>query len=175
MELWYEYKRFMIIDLDTHQGNNYDNDHTDKEKFYIFDSDILTGDKSTKNAISMGIEGENNDVEFLAELETKLLVAFDTFKPTFVIYKAGTSCMEGESLGKFNLSPTGITLRDEMVFSQALNRKIPILMLLSNGFTKTCAPAIADSISNLVDKFDLFEDFIPSEKHWQARSLKKRQ
>jgi acetoin utilization deacetylase AcuC-like enzyme len=72
MELWYEYKRFMIIDLDTHQGNNYDNDHTDKEKFYIFDSDILTGDKSAKNAISMGIEGENNDVEFLAELETTL-------------------------------------------------------------------------------------------------------
>jgi histone deacetylase 11 len=37
MEMWHGFKRFMIIDLDAHQGNGHELDHQDRSKFYVFD------------------------------------------------------------------------------------------------------------------------------------------
>jgi len=37
LELWYGYKRFMIIDLDAHQGNGHARDHMDRTKYCVFD------------------------------------------------------------------------------------------------------------------------------------------
>ena len=45
---------------------------------------------------------------------------FDTFKPDFVIYNAGTDCMCGDPLGRLNISEQGIVNRDEVVFEQCL-------------------------------------------------------
>lgn len=47
MEIWYGYKRFMIIDLDAHQGNGHAKDHMDRLKYCIFDvynHEIYPGD-----------------------------------------------------------------------------------------------------------------------------------
>ena len=38
MEKWYGMKKFMIIDLDAHQGNGHELDHTDPEKHFIIDA-----------------------------------------------------------------------------------------------------------------------------------------
>ena len=38
MEQWYGTRRFLIIDLDAHQGNGHERDHMDKEKYYIIDA-----------------------------------------------------------------------------------------------------------------------------------------
>ena len=40
----------------------------------------------------------------------------DAFNPDFVIYNAGTDCMEHDPLGNLNISPAGIIARDEVVF-----------------------------------------------------------
>ena len=48
MEKWFGYKRFLIIDLDAHQGNGHERDHTDAGKFYIIDAynhEIYPGDQ----------------------------------------------------------------------------------------------------------------------------------
>ena len=42
-----------------------------------------------------------------------------------------------------------------MIFKIALDRKIPILMVLSGGYQKKNALTIADSIDNLCKKFKL--------------------
>ena len=53
----------------------------------------------------------------------------------------------------YNLtSKDGIIERDEFVFSQATTNKIPILMLLSGGYTQKSASIIGRSIKNLIDK-----------------------
>jgi histone deacetylase 11 len=54
-----------------------------------------------------------------------------------------------------NLSGNGIIRRDEFIFSIALELNIPILMVLSGGYQKSNAPVIAESIENLINKFDL--------------------
>ena len=84
--------------------------------------------------------------------------AFDAFCPDFVIYNAGTDCMAGDPLGVLNISPEGIIQRDEAVFKEALTRKVPIVMLLSGGYQMSNAPVIADSVTNLIKKFDLMNE-----------------
>lgn len=66
-----------------------------------------------------------------------------------------------------NLTADGIKERDEIVFQEALRRKIPIVMVLSGGYARGTAQVIGDSIHNLVTKFDLLRrceqksNFIP--------------
>eukprot|EP00983_Pelagomonas_calceolata_P053837 1143452-Pelagomonas_calceolata.AAC.2 len=47
---------------------------------------------------------------------------------------AGTDVLEGDPLGRFNISAAGIQQRDQMVFEHALHTaKAPIVMTLSGG------------------------------------------
>jgi len=88
-----------------------------------------------------------------------LFDVFTEFKPEFVVYNAGTDCMTGDPLGHLDLSAQGIVKRDEIVFSMAYDTfKVPIVMLLSGGYQQSNAPVIADSIENLVNKFELMSD-----------------
>ena len=67
--------------------------------------------------------------------------------------------MAGDRLGCMNISPEGIILRDEVVFKECLEAKIPVVMVLSGGYQKTNAPVIAQSIENLNQKFGLLSKF----------------
>lgn len=82
-------------------------------------------------------------------------ICFETFKPEMIIYNAGTDCMEGDPLGRLNISPEGIIKRDLAVFKESLDAHVPVVMVLSGGYQLTNAPVIADSIKNLVEKFKL--------------------
>ena len=58
MEKWHGLKKFLIIDLDAHQGNGHEHDHPDKDKVYILDaynSHIFPGDGPAKRNISEGV------------------------------------------------------------------------------------------------------------------------
>jgi histone deacetylase 11 len=62
----------------------------------------------------------HEDASYLQELQRTLPQSFDDFEPDFVIYNAGTDCMEGDELGRMKLTATAIIERDEMVFFEAL-------------------------------------------------------
>ncbi len=49
-----------------------------------------------------------------------------------------------------NLTAEGIVMRDGTVFRSARDRKIPILMVLSGGYTRTSAGVIGRSIGNIL-------------------------
>ena len=109
MEKWFGFKKFMIIDLDAHQGNGHARDHMDKTKFYVFDMynhRIFPGDQYAKEAISMDIDAAHHkeDTSYMEVLRRKLPESFDDFEPDFVIYNAGTDCMEGDRLGRMELT-----------------------------------------------------------------------
>ena len=109
MEEWFGYKRFLIIDLDAHQGNGHERDHRDKEKFFIIDAynhGIYPGDDIALPFISHNIPVGHNmsDRNYLKEVETSLLNAFQEFRPDFVIYNAGTDCLAGDPLGELSIS-----------------------------------------------------------------------
>ncbi|KAL9330717.1 hypothetical protein ACSQ67_000327 [Phaseolus vulgaris] len=132
--------RVMIIDLDAHQGNGHEMDFAYDSRVYILDMynpGIYPLDYEARNYINQKVE---------------VKVAGRRFNPELVIYNAGTDILEGDPLGRLEISPEGIALRDEKVFRFARERNIPIVMLTSGGYMKSSARVIADSIVNLSKK-----------------------
>ena len=82
MELWYGFNRFLIIDLDAHQGNGHERDHMNKEKYYIIDAynhRIYPGDYDAKEAISddLAVQRSTADSDYLRMVDRALTKAFD--------------------------------------------------------------------------------------------------
>ncbi|XP_044157914.1 histone deacetylase 11 isoform X2 [Bufo gargarizans] len=143
-----------IIDLDAHQGNGHERDFMDDKRVYIMDiynRHIYPGDALAKRAIKRRIELDwgTEDEEYLEKVETHVKGALNEATPDVIVYNAGTDILDGDPLGGLSISPQGIIKRDEIVFSIARSRSIPILMVTSGGYQKRTARIIADSIINL--------------------------
>ncbi|MEE6501555.1 hypothetical protein FKM82_004244 [Ascaphus truei] len=143
-----------IIDLDAHQGNGHERDFLDDDRVYIMDvynRYIYPGDGFAKRAIKRKIELDwgTEDAEYLDKVETHVKGALNETRPDVIIYNAGTDILDGDPLGGLAISPQGIIKRDEIVFTIARSRCIPILMVTSGGYQKRTARIIADSILNL--------------------------
>ncbi|KAM8930749.1 histone deacetylase 11 [Pelodytes ibericus] len=143
-----------IIDLDAHQGNGHERDFLDDKRVYIMDvynRYIYPGDGFAKRAIKRKIELDwgTEDKEYLGKVDTHIRGALNEMTPDIIIYNAGTDILDGDPLGGLSISPQGIIKRDEIVFSVARQRGIPILMVTSGGYQKRTARIIADSILNL--------------------------
>ncbi|CAJ0929983.1 unnamed protein product, partial [Ranitomeya imitator] len=102
------------------------------------------------------------DEEYLEKVETHVKGALDDVTPDVIIYNAGTDILDGDPLGGLSVSPQGIIKRDEIVFTIARSRSIPILMVTSGGFQPRTARIIADSIINL-HNLGLISNSQPSE------------
>jgi histone deacetylase 11 len=160
---WYpsQVRKVMIVDLDAHQGNGHETDFLGDSDVFIIDfynDSIYPGDYSAKEAIRYqeNFDWHNGDEEYLDKLENALSICIKQFAPDFIVYNAGTDCMEGDPLGSMSISAEGIVERDEKVFRHATENRIPVLMLLSGGYQQQNAPTIARSIANLNAKFRLY-------------------
>lgn len=150
-----KYQKILYIDLDVHQGNGVGRDFINNSKVYILDFYnhlIYPGDKQAKLGIDQPVElGFGiRDEDYLDVLKKDLKVAIAKSNPDFIFYNAGTDIMVGDLLGGWNITANGIMKRDEIVFKAALERNTPIVMVLSGGYQKKNARAIADSIGNLM-------------------------
>lgn len=153
-------KKFMIIDLDAHQGDGHERDFMNDPAVHIVDfynPDVFPGDEYAKKAIKteFHVKYKTRDEEYLLNVEKKISAAISSFQPDFIIYNAGTDISNGDPLGQVNISDEAIIKRDEAVFSMALKAKKPILMILSGGYQKKNAKTIADSIKNLHQQFNI--------------------
>ncbi|XP_022638219.1 histone deacetylase 2 isoform X1 [Vigna radiata var. radiata] len=115
---------------------------------------LLYQDYEARNYINQQVEVKSGTLteEYLQKLDEALEVAGRRFNPELVIYNAGTDILQGDPLGRLEISPEGIALRDEKVFRFAREKNIPIVMLTSGGYMKSSARVIADSIINLSNK-----------------------
>ncbi|KAL2317904.1 hypothetical protein Fmac_031780 [Flemingia macrophylla] len=149
--------RVMIIDLDAHQGNGHEMDFAHDNQVYILDMynpGIYPLDYEARNYINQKVEVKSGTIteDYLRKLDEALEVAGQRFNPELIVYNAGTDILEGDPLGRLEISPDGIALRDEKVFRFAREKNIPIVMLTSGGYMKSSARVIADSIVNLSKK-----------------------
>lgn len=155
-------KRVLIIDLDAHQGNGFASILKDDKRVAIFDIYAKYNypmDESAKQYIDyefpMGHETLNSLYINLLEKEIVPVIAKE--KPDLIIYNAGTDIYKDDPLGCFRVTAEGVIKRDHIVFEAAIDQNIPILMVLSGGYTKASSTIIGRSIVNLI------ENVIPGE------------
>ncbi|XP_066154489.1 histone deacetylase 11 isoform X1 [Euwallacea fornicatus] len=166
-------QKVMIVDLDAHQGNGYQNDFKDNDTVYIMDVynkwiypkdirakeainknvplDYYTDDELYLRTVKRHLKPKKIDKSILIIYFRNFLEALCEFTPHIIVYNAGTDVLAGDKLGGLSISEQGIISRDEFVFQQALSRKIPIVMLTSGGYQKKTARVIANSILNLYE------------------------
>lgn len=149
--------RVLIIDLDAHQGNGFASVLKDDPRVYILDvynRDVYPGDADAMRYIDtdLPIPSGTGDAEYLEVLSRALPRAFGESRPDLVIYNAGVDILAGDPLGRLGVSGEGIIRRDEMVFSTAVQNRVPILMVLSGGYTRGSGTVAGRSIENVLRK-----------------------
>jgi histone deacetylase 11 len=148
-------RKVLIVDLDAHQGNGNASIFRDDPRVTIFDvfnGHIYPGDYEAARHVKYNhpVKMFVSDGEYLGLLERELPPAIDESSPGLVIYNAGTDVLAGDPLGGMSITADGIIKRDGFVFRCAIDRKIPILMLLSGGYTGKSAGVIGRSIENIL-------------------------
>lgn len=147
----------LIVDLDAHQGNGHEEIFMNDPNVFIFDIYnclIYPKDEHAKAGIKFNypVESGIDDDLYMKILMENLPEAIEQARPNLIIYNAGTDPFVEDSLGEMNVSKVGLIHRDEIVFKAAKAQGIPILMVLSGGYSKQSAEIISHSIENLFKK-----------------------
>lgn len=147
--------KVMVVDLDAHQGNGcaciFKGDNR-IALFDIYNGEIYPNDIKAKQYIKYDfpVKSYTQDKEYLDLLGTELPKAIKEFQPDFIIYNAGTDIFEEDPIGRMSISKNGIMERDSVVFKLALENNIPILMVLSGGYSPKCPDIISDSLKKII-------------------------
>ncbi len=129
-------QKFLIVDLDYHQGNG---------TLLIFrkDEDVFTFSMHAANWVDCTEKTHNIDIElpshvkdeqYLAVLQRELPGVFQRFQPELVVYVAGSDPYVLDSLGDFDLSEQGMLERDILVYRETRRRGIPLVVLGAGGY-----------------------------------------
>lgn len=146
--------KVLIIDLDAHQGNGNEAILKDDPRVYIFDmyhEDNYPQDDEVKKYIDFNVPVRSMDDQgYIALINKDIPDAIKKSQPDLIIYNAGTDIYYKDPIGKMNVSEEGIIERDKIVFRNAIENNIPILMVLSGGYSSESANIIGESLVNIL-------------------------
>jgi histone deacetylase 11 len=156
------FQRVLIIDLDAHQGNGYEEDLwplCQAGKVCIFDAYEpmifpFPAGEAVKRSIHYFIpylKDDRGDV-FIEYLLKGIDKPFEEFQPDFVIYNAGTDTMEGDPVTKLAQTAEAIRDRDLLVVETCRRFGVPVMMCMSGGYGDDVPRVVAESLYNLSTK-----------------------
>lgn len=139
------------IDLDIHQGNGVSDYYQRDPGVKILDmfesANYPTYGRELTDFVEVPIPLDTGckDEVYLSALKQGLDSLFSLAdSPALIIYNAGTDIYEGDKLGGFRLSRSGVNQRDLMVYQAAQKREIPLVSLASGGYSKMSAVLLSD-------------------------------
>lgn len=141
-------QRFMIIDLDYHQGNGNLLFFKDDPDVYTFSMHAdcwveIERDHNKDILLSSGIK----DDEYMKILKRELSNACQFFNPEAVFYIAGSDPYEKDALADMKISRKGMLERNLYVFAKVRKHKIPLIILAGGGYGKHSWEIYYDFIS----------------------------
>ncbi len=129
-------KRALIIDCDLHQGNG-------TAKIFESEEDVFTLSIHQENNyplikppsnLDIGLADGTGDDGYLKELEKNIPPIIAQFKPSLILYVAGSDPYKFDQLGGLALSIEGLKKRDELIFRLAQKSLIPVAVVLAGGY-----------------------------------------
>src|SRR5262249_44720958 len=148
--------KVVYVDLDAHQGNGvchqFQHDRTVRI-FDMYNQQIYpSGDHTARDRIDCDVPLDFNctGARYLGLLRAKLPAFLDLEsipdKPSLGIYNAGTDPYVQDRLGGLCLSAADILDRDLYVLDQFQSRGIPVVMVLSGGYSKESFRLVAATV-----------------------------
>ena len=152
--------RVAILDLDVHQGDGTATILSKEERTRTISVHCSTNFpfRKSESDFDLPIEPESGDGLYLEKVREAVKFCLD-FQPDLVLYQAGVDGLEHDHLGKLNVTRKGMKLRNQHVFEEMLNHRIPTVVFMGGGYSKP--------IEHSIDSFyDLFIDAMKWNKLW---------
>lgn len=130
-----EASRFLIIDLDVHQGNGTASIYSGDPDVYTFSMHGQKNYPLHKETSDLDIELADGtaDTEYLSILEEALSRVFH-HEPDLVFFLAGADPYVKDKLGRLSISMAGLWQRDLIVLEAARDMGIPVVTTMSGGY-----------------------------------------
>lgn len=128
-------KRFLVVDLDVHQGDGTAFVFRDDPDVFTFSMHGAKNYPLFKQNSSLDIELADNtgDDEYLETLE-HAFQRMAIHEPDVIFYLAGADPYANDKLGRLGLSIDGLAARDRIVLEFALETGVPIITTMSGGY-----------------------------------------
>jgi acetoin utilization deacetylase AcuC-like enzyme len=130
--------RILIIDCDVHQGNGtasiFKNDSS-VFTFSIHGAKNFPFHKETSR-LDIALPDGTGDEEYLSALKEGLSTSLSTARADLAIYLAGADPYYEDTLGRLNLTKTGLAQRDRMVLNSCREAGLAIAVTMSGGYAK---------------------------------------
>jgi histone deacetylase 11 len=155
--------RVVYIDLDAHQGNGVSHHFRADPRVFLFDAfnrEIYPSyDRAARERVDcpvplpFGCSGP----DYLRLLELTLPGFLDSVgrngRVRLAVYNAGTDVFAGDALGGLNLSAADVLARDRYAIDQLRTRGIPVVMLLSGGYSGESYRLVANTLVELLRRY----------------------
>src|SRR5215470_13104863 len=133
-----EARRFLVVDLDVHQGNG-------TAALCEADPDVFTFSMHGENnyparkeqsSWDIALPDRTSDEQYLDVLGRALPQLLERFTPEMVFYQAGVDVLAGDRFGKLELTMAGVGERDRLVCDFARRTGLPLVVTLGGGYAR---------------------------------------
>lgn len=130
--------RFLIVDLDVHQGNGTAVLCRDDSETFTFSMHSARNYPAHKERSSWDIElpDGTTDEQYLDILANALPQLLEKFSPAVILYQAGVDVLAGDRFGTLALTMAGIAERDRAVCAFARYAGLPLVVTLGGGYAR---------------------------------------
>ncbi|MGE0823430.1 MAG: histone deacetylase [Candidatus Binatia bacterium] len=134
-------RRFLIIDLDVHQGNGTAALCQDDDEVFTFSmhSEKNYPARKERSSWDIGLPDGTSDEAYLALLAAALPRILDRFSPDLIFYQAGVDVLAEDRFGTLALTMSGVGERDRIVYAFARQAGIPLVVTLGGGYARDIA------------------------------------
>jgi acetoin utilization deacetylase AcuC-like enzyme len=131
-------RRFLIIDLDVHQGNGTAALCQADPEVFTFSMHGENNYPARKELSSWDIALPDGtaDEQYLEILTQALSQILTRFSPDLVFYQAGVDVLAGDRFGKLALTMTGVGERDQLVSEFSRRAGLPQVVTLGGGYAR---------------------------------------
>jgi acetoin utilization deacetylase AcuC-like enzyme len=131
--------RVLVIDLDVHQGNGTAAIFRDDDSVFTLSMHGAKNFPFRKEASSLDVELPDGcaDDAYLHALDNALATVWARHAhalPGLAFYVAGADPHHNDRLGRLKLSSVGLAERDQRVFKQLFERRIPVAVSMAGGY-----------------------------------------
>lgn len=148
-------ERVLIVDLDVHQGDGTASIFETTPAVFTFS--MHSGKnfpfRKTSSDLDLDLPDGAEDEEYLTLLQDTLPRLLDGISPTLVLYQAGVDPLASDRLGRLNLTRKGLRQRNRFVYSQLVERDLPVVVFMGGGYSVPLEDSVAAH-------GDVFEDMV---------------
>jgi acetoin utilization deacetylase AcuC-like enzyme len=150
-------RKVLVVDTDVHHGNG-------TAAIFAADPDVFTLSLHQENNypipkppsdLDVDLDDGTGDEQYLELLARALAQAFSRFQPEMLFYVGGADPYREDQLGGLWLSLKGLQQRDALVFAEARQRSLPVVVTLAGGYARNVEDTVRIHVNTVLAARDV--------------------